>query len=54
MQWARWLGVLAATVQAIFAFFWIFTQYWPAAIVTIVIDLLVVYALTAYGDRDYV
>ena len=52
MQWARWVGIVAAMVQAFLAFFWIFTSYWPAAIVTIVIDMLVIYALTAYGDRD--
>ena len=55
MQWARWVGVLAAMVQAILAFFWLFTSYWPGAIATIVIDLLVIHALTAYGDdREYV
>jgi|SRR4051794_9678599 len=54
MQWARWVGILAAMVQAILAFFWIFTSYWPAAIATIIIDLLVIHALSAYGDdREY-
>jgi hypothetical protein len=52
--WARWVGVLAATVQAIFAFFWIFTPQWPAALVIIVIDMLVIHALVAYGERDEV
>jgi hypothetical protein len=50
--WARWVGVLAATVQAIFAFFWLFTPYWPGALAIIVIDMLVLHALVAYGDRD--
>jgi hypothetical protein len=53
-QWARWVDLLAAMVQAIFAFFWLFTAYWPSALVVIVIDMLVIYALSAYGDRDYV
>lgn len=52
MQWARWFGIAVASVQALFGFFWIFTSYWPAAIVTIAIDLMVVYGLTAYGDRE--
>jgi uncharacterized membrane protein HdeD (DUF308 family) len=52
-QWARWVGVLAAMVQAIFAFFWLFTAYWPSALIIIVIDMLVIYALSAYGDREY-
>jgi hypothetical protein len=50
--WARTVGLVAATVQAVLAFFWIFSQYWPAALVIIVIDLLVIHALSAYGERD--
>jgi hypothetical protein len=50
--WARMVGLVAATVQAVLAFFWIFSQYWPAALVIIVIDLLVIHALSAYGERD--
>jgi uncharacterized membrane protein HdeD (DUF308 family) len=50
--WAVWVGILAATVQAIFAFFWIFSPNWPAALVIIVIDLLVLHALIGYGARD--
>jgi hypothetical protein len=33
-------------VQAIFAFFWIFSPYRPAALVIIAVDLLVIYALS--------
>jgi hypothetical protein len=51
-RWAVWVGLLAATVQAVFAFFWIFTPQWPAALVIIVIDLLVIHALVRYGERD--
>jgi hypothetical protein len=50
-RWAVMIGILATTVQAIFAFFWIFSPYWPAALMIIVVDLLVLHALVAYGDR---
>jgi hypothetical protein len=50
--WARWVGVLAATIQAIVAFFWLFSPYWPGALVIIAVDLLVLYGLVAYGERD--
>ncbi len=53
-RWAVWVGILAATVQAVFAFFWIFSPYWPSALIIIVIDLLVIHALVAYGGRDEV
>jgi hypothetical protein len=51
-RWAVMVGIIAATVQAIFAFFWIFSPYWPGALVIIVIDMLVLHALVAYGERD--
>jgi hypothetical protein len=41
-----WVGIIAALVQAFFAFFWIFSPYWPAALVIIALDLLVIYALS--------
>ena len=50
-RWAVMVGILAATVQAIFAFFWIFSPYWPGALMIILVDLLVLHALVAYGDR---
>ncbi len=50
--WARMVGIAAATVQAIFAFFWIFSPYWPGALVIIILDMLVLHALVAYGERD--
>src|SRR3954466_12284995 len=28
--WARMVGITVATVQAIFAFFWLFSPQWPA------------------------
>jgi hypothetical protein len=51
-----WIGVTAAIVQAFFAFFWIFSPYWPAALVILVLDMLIIYALTspASADSEYV
>ncbi len=49
-----WVGILAALVQAFLAFFWIFSPYWPGALVIIAIDLLVIYALTSSPEREYV
>jgi hypothetical protein len=40
------IGIAAAVVQALLSFFWIFSPYWPAALVIIVLDLLVIYALS--------
>jgi hypothetical protein len=51
-RWAVMVGILAATVQAILAFFWIFSDKWAAALVVILLDLLVLHALVAYGDRE--
>lgn len=50
-HWAVNVGIVVALVQAIFAFFWIFTGNWPAAVVVIAIDLLVIYGLSTYGER---
>jgi hypothetical protein len=50
-----WVGITAALVQAFFAFFWIFSPYWPAALVIIGLDLMVIFALgTTTEDREYV
>ena len=50
-----WIGMFAAFVQALFAFFWIFSPYWPAVLVIIALDMLVIYALvTTSEDPDYV
>ena len=51
-RWAVMVGILAATVQAILAFFWIFSPQWQGALVIIVIDLLVIHALVAHGERE--
>ncbi len=53
-RWAVMVGIIAATVQAILAFFWIFSPQWQGAVVIIVIDMLVLHALVAYGDREEV
>jgi len=50
-----WVGIAAAVVQAFFAFFWIFSPYWAGALVIILLDMLVIYALsTPSYDSDYV
>lgn len=51
---AMTIGMTAAVVQAFFAFFWIFSPYWPGALVIIVLDLLVIYALSTpeHGRED--
>jgi hypothetical protein len=49
------VGIIAAMVQAFFAFFWIFSPYWPAALVIIALDLMVIYALgTSTEDSEYI
>jgi hypothetical protein len=49
--WAVNVGIVVALVQAIFAFFWLFSSYWPVAAVVIVLDMLVIYGLSTYGER---
>jgi len=50
-----WVGIIAALGQAFLAFFWIFSPYWPAALVIIALDLLVIYALSGpILTKDYV
>lgn len=50
------VGVSAAVVQAFLAFFWIFSPYWPAALVILALDVLVIYALSSPQsyEGDYV
>jgi len=50
-HWAVNVGIVLTLVQAILAFFWLFTGYWQGALVTIIINLLVLYGLTTYGER---
>ncbi len=46
VAFGMWVGIVAAVVQAIFAFFWIFSPYWPSALLIILLDMLVIYALS--------
>ena len=52
MQWARWVGIIVATISAISAFFWLFSPYWAPALAILVIDLLVLHGLINYGDKE--
>ncbi len=48
------IGIAAAIAQALLAFFWIFSPYWPAALVIIILDMLVLYALaTTVAGPEY-
>ena len=50
-QWARWIGVLAATLGIMIEFFWMF-QTPGRSLLYIVIALLVIYGLVVYGDKE--
>jgi hypothetical protein len=47
--WAVILGVTAASLGAIVAFFWLFTPYWPDALLSIILNAVVIYGLGTYG-----
>ena len=47
-----YIGISAAVVQAFFAFFWVFSPYWPAGLIILVLDMLVIYALEQPGRRE--
>ena len=49
--WAVTVGVIVAIVGAVTNMFWIF-QYPIASIVLVIINVMVIYALVVYGDRD--
>jgi hypothetical protein len=50
-QWARWIGIFAGAVLAITAIGWMpFYPVW--SLVYIVIGILVIYGLAAYGGRS--
>ena len=51
VAFGMWIGIIAAIVQAFFAFFWIFSPYWPAALVIIALDLVVIYALSSPSEE---
>jgi hypothetical protein len=49
-EWARWVGIGAALVHALAALTWVYFQ--PlAALISVGLSVLVVYGLTAYGQR---
>ena len=51
VAFGMWVGIIAAIVQAFFAFFWIFSPYWPGALVIIALDLVVIYALSSPSEE---
>ena len=51
-QWAVWTGIAAASISLAIEFLWLFTPYWPQALVVIGLDAFVIWALTSRGlDR---
>jgi hypothetical protein len=52
-EWARWVGIVAASLTALAAFTWIHHQpVWT--IVTVALSVLVVYALVRHGGHHLV
>ena len=49
VAWAIYIGLIAAVLGAVIAFFWLFTPYWPNALIAIILDGVVIYGLGAYG-----
>lgn len=47
VAFGMWVGIVAALAQAFLAFFWVFSPYWPGALVIIALDLMVIYALSS-------
>jgi hypothetical protein len=50
-QWARWFGIVFVSVAIFTHFAWMYA-FPVQALVGVVIDALVLYALAAYGGRD--
>jgi len=50
-QWARWLGIAVAAFSALINMTWLF-QYPVSALIHMALAVLVVYALSVYGERD--
>jgi len=48
-RWAVWTGIIAGMVSVAIQFLWLFTPYWPSAIVSIGLAAIVVCILSAYG-----
>lgn len=51
-QWAVFVGMFAAWIAIVMAFFWLFTPYWPDALVTIILGSLVIHGLGRYGVSE--
>jgi len=49
VPWAVYIGLGAAMLGAVMAFFWLFTPYWPDALISIILNGVVIYGLGAYG-----
>ncbi|MEX2254238.1 MAG: hypothetical protein WEC34_02260 [Acidimicrobiia bacterium] len=50
-QWARWVGILVASVSIILNMAWAFA-FPIQALLVIILDALVIYALVVYAGRD--
>jgi hypothetical protein len=50
-QWARWVGVLAASVSIIVNMTWVFA-YPIQSLILVGVGAMVLYALLVYGGRD--
>jgi hypothetical protein len=55
--WARWVGIIAASIGAISAFFWLFNpNFWVPALVSVTLNVLVLHALISnyYSEAETV
>lgn len=50
-EWGRWVGIIVAGMAAITNMWWIFA-YPFTALVAVIIDVVIVYALVVYGGRQ--
>jgi uncharacterized membrane protein HdeD (DUF308 family) len=50
-QWARWVGVITASISIIVSMAWVFA-FPIQALIVIFLQTLVVYALVVYGGRE--
>ena len=44
--------MIAAMVGIVMAFFWLFTPYWPDALISILLSGVVIWGLGQYGLED--
>jgi hypothetical protein len=51
VEWARWVGILFVSISMFLHFAWMYA-FPVQALVAVVIDALVLYALAAYGGTD--